>query len=144
VARALKKLPARTVHNPGYVAGEMLSSLQAGLRDLADTTAASLVVLGDQPALDGRVISRVMDAYATGQGKIVVPDHRGQRGHPVMFDRHFWPELLALDSGAPRDVIRLHPDQTALVEVDSDSILRDIDTPEQYRQERLRAGLSDK
>ncbi|MBN1563841.1 MAG: putative selenium-dependent hydroxylase accessory protein YqeC [Anaerolineae bacterium] len=144
VARALKKLPVRTVHNPGYMAGEMLSSLQVALGDLAQTTAASLVVLGDQPSLDGRVISRVMDAYATRQGGIVVPEHRGQRGHPVLFDRRFWPELLALESGAPRDVMRRHPDHIAAVEVESDSILRDIDTPEQYRQERLWAGLSDK
>jgi len=143
VARALKKLPVRTVHNPGYVAGEMLSSLQAGIRDLADTTSACLVVLGDQPALDGRVISLVQEAYATGQSGIVIPSHRGQRGHPVLFDRRFWPELLALESGAPRDVIQRHTDQIAIVAVDSDSILRDIDTPEQYRQERRWAGLSD-
>ena len=144
VTRALKKLPVKTVHNPGYVAGEMLSSLQVGLRDLADTTAACLVVLGDQPSLDGRVIHRVQETYATGQRGIVMPDHRGQRGHPVLFDRRFWPELLALESGAPRDVIQRHADQTAIAEVDSDSILRDIDTPEQYRQERRWAGLSDK
>jgi molybdenum cofactor cytidylyltransferase len=144
VARALKKLPVRTVHNPGYVAGEMLSSLQVGLRDLADATAACLVVLGDQPSLDGRVINQVQAAYAARRGGIIVPEHRGQRGHPVLFDRRFWPELLALEDGAPRDVVRRHPDHTATVEVDTDSILRDIDTPEQYRQERFWAGLSDK
>ncbi len=143
VARALKHLPVRTVHNPGYVAGEMVSSLQTGLRDLAPTTAACLVVLGDQPSLDGRVISRVLEAYATGQGNIVMPKYRGQRGHPVLFDRRFWPELLALETGAPRDVIHRHPDQLAIIEADTDSILRDIDTPEQYRQERRWAGLSD-
>jgi CTP:molybdopterin cytidylyltransferase MocA len=55
--------------------------------------------------------------------------------------RRFWPELLALESGAPRDVIHGYPGQTALVEVHTDSILRDIDTPEQYRRERLLAGL---
>ncbi len=59
----------------------------------------------------------------------------------MLIGRRFWPELLALDSGAPRDVIRQHPDHLVCVEVDTDSILRDIDTPEQYHLERRRAGL---
>jgi molybdenum cofactor cytidylyltransferase len=71
----------------------------------------------------------------------VVPVHRGERGHPVLIDRWFWRELLALESGAPRDVIRRYPEQTALVEVHSDSILLDIDTPEQYRRALFLAGL---
>jgi len=38
-------------------------------------------------------------------------------------------------------VIRRYPDQVVAIEVDTDSILRDIDTPEQYRRERFLAGL---
>jgi CTP:molybdopterin cytidylyltransferase MocA len=141
VAQVLAKYPVRVIHNPDYTQGEMLSSLQAGLRALPDSTAAAMVVMGDQPALDGRVIGRVLAAYAEGRGQIVIPVHRGERGHPVLIDRRFWRELLALESGAPRDVIRRYPDQTALVEVHSDSILLDIDTPEQYRRALFLAGL---
>ena len=141
VAQVLAKLPVQIVHNPDYAQGEMLSSLQAGLRALPDSTAACLVVMGDQPSLDGRVLGRVLAAYAEGRGEIVLPVYRGERGHPVLIARRFWPELLALDSGAPRDVIRRYPEQTALVEVNTDSILRDIDTPEKYRRERRLAGL---
>jgi len=141
VARALRNLPVQIVRNPDYEQGEMLSSLQTGLRALPDSMAACLVVMGDQPFIDGRVIGQVLTAYAEGQGTIVAPAYRGQRGHPVLFDRQFWPDLLALESGAPRDVIRRYPDRLATVEVDTDSIVRDIDTPEQYRFELYRAGL---
>jgi molybdenum cofactor cytidylyltransferase len=141
VAEVLTKYPVQVIHNPGYVQGEMLSSLQMGLRALPDSIAASMVVMGDQPSLDGRVIGRVLAAYAEGRGQIVVPVHRGERGHPVLIDRRFWPELLALENGAPRDVIRRYPEQTALVDVPTDSILLDIDTPEQYRRALFLAGL---
>lgn len=141
VERALKKLPVRTVHNPGYAQGEMLSSVQAGLAALNDNVAAALIVLGDQPSLDNRIVNQLLNTYMVGQGDIVVPVFQGQRGHPVLIGRRYWPELLALESGAPRDVLRRYPDHMASVEVDNDSVLRDIDTPEEYRLARYLAGL---
>ncbi|MBN1680628.1 MAG: putative selenium-dependent hydroxylase accessory protein YqeC [Anaerolineae bacterium] len=141
IAKALADQPVRLVHNPHYARGEVLSSLQAGLRALPDTKSACLVVLGDQPAIDTRIVGQVLSAYAQGDGEIVTPTYRGRRGHPVLIDRRFWPELLSLPRGAPRDVLKHYPEQTVLVPVDTDSILRDIDTPEQYQQELLRAGL---
>lgn len=141
VARAVGWLPVRVVHNPDYRQGEMISSVQAGLRALPQEIAACLVVMGDQPALSVRVVDQVLLAYGRGCGEIVAPVYEGQRGHPVLFDCRYWPELLALEAGAPRDVIARYPDRLHLVPVDDDSILRDIDTPEDYRRERRLAGL---
>src|SRR5262249_58239822 len=56
VRAALDKEPARIVHNAQYKQGEMLSSLQAGIRALGPETSACLIVLGDQPQLDNRVV----------------------------------------------------------------------------------------
>lgn len=141
VEMALQGWPVRTVHNPGYAAGDMLSSVQVGLSALDETIAASLIVLGDQPMLDNRVVGQVLTGYAEGRGTIVTPVYRGRRGHPVLFDRRYWPELLALTQGAPRDVVRRYESELALIPVSNDSILRDIDTPDQYRRERYFAGL---
>ena len=74
VARALAYQPAVVTHNPRYAEGEMLSSLQAGLRALPTSISACLVVLGDQPTLDPRVILKVLAAYSEGKGEIVVPE----------------------------------------------------------------------
>lgn len=141
VTRALADLPVRTVYNLAYQQGEMLSSLQAGLQTLPPEVAACLVVLGDQPMVNIRTIDQVLLAYAQGKGEIIAPVFEGRRGHPVLFDRRFWPELLALQEGAPRDVIRRYPNHLYLVPAHDDSILRDFDTLEQYHQERRRAGL---
>jgi molybdenum cofactor cytidylyltransferase len=131
-----------TAVNPAYATGEMLSSLKAGLAALPAHVSAVLVVLGDQPSLQARVIHQVLTAYAEGQGEIVAPSYQMRRGHPILIDRRYWPEIMALPpEGAPRDVIERHQDRIAYVNVSSDAVLRDVDTPEAYRQERRLAGL---
>jgi molybdenum cofactor cytidylyltransferase len=140
-ARA-EQLGVEVVHNPYYETGEMLSSLKAGLRAMPDHIAAALIVLGDQPRLQPKVIGQVLMAYAEGEGDIVAPSYQMRRGHPILISRRYWPELLALpDGSAPRDVINAHQDRIAYVNVDTDSVLGDVDTPQDYAQERWRAGL---
>jgi molybdenum cofactor cytidylyltransferase len=143
VEAALADEPVRIVHNADYRDGEMLSSLQAGLRALGPEISACLIVLGDQPHLDNRIVASVIGAYAEGRGTIVAPSYHRQRGHPILVDRCYWPELLDLPKGsAPRDVINAHAESICYVNVETDSILRDIDTPADYREERRRAGLT--
>ena len=142
VRRLATKRGVEAVHNPDYAQGEMLSSLKAGLRGLPDHVTAALVVLGDQPRIQPKIINQIMMAYAEGKGYIVAPRYQNQRGHPVLIDRRYWPEILDLPPGsAPRDVLNRHKNEIAFVDVDTDSILGDVDTPEDYQQERWRAGL---
>jgi molybdenum cofactor cytidylyltransferase len=133
---------AQTVYNKDFATGEMLSSLKAGLRAMPAYISAALVVLGDQPRLQARIVSQVLTAYAEGQGSLVAPSFKMRRGHPILIDRRYWQEILDLpDGAAPRDVIDAHKDQLAYVTVDTDTVLRDVDTPEAYREERRLAGL---
>lgn len=131
-----------TVFNSDYAEGEMLSSLKTGLSALPPHTAGALVILGDQPRIQPRVISQVMMAYAEGQGGIIAPSYQMRRGHPILIDRRFWPEIMALPSdGSLRTLLNTHSAEIAHVSVDTDSVLRDVDTPDDYAQERGRAGL---
>jgi molybdenum cofactor cytidylyltransferase len=135
-------LGAKVVYNRSYKTGEMLSSLKAGLRSLPDTVSAALIALGDQPRIQPRVINQVMLAYAEGKGDIVAPSYEMQRGHPILIDRRYWNDILNLPrGGAPRDVINAHSDRIHYVNVDTDSVLHDVDTPQDYADERWRAGL---
>jgi molybdenum cofactor cytidylyltransferase len=135
-----EKRGAQVVFNPSYKTGEMLSSLKTGLRSLPANIAAALVVLGDQPRIQPKIVGQVLMAYAEGTGDLIAPSYQMRRGHPILIDRRYWGELLALpDDGAPRDVINAHP--VTYINVDTDSVLRDVDTPEDYARERLRAGL---
>jgi molybdenum cofactor cytidylyltransferase len=127
------------VWNEAYAAGEMLSSLQTAVRHLPPEIEAVLVVLGDQPMVGTAVVNQLLHAYWGMAGPIVAPVYQGQRGNPVLIDRRYFPELLALPLGAaPRDLLRRHADAIHLVEVSEESVLLDLDRPEAY--ERWRPG----
>ena len=142
VRRLASAMGVEVVHNAHYRTGEMLSSLKAGLAALPPQVAGALVVLGDQPRIQPRVVSQVMMAYAEGAGGIVAPSYQMRRGHPILIDRRYWAEIHNLPpDGALRTVMQAHQAEIAHVVVDTDSVLRDVDTPDDYTQERWRAGL---
>ena len=123
----------RFVYNPNYATGEMLSSLQTGLTAMrrALHCDAALIVLGDQPHIERRIVEQVIAAHEPGA--VVIPSFNRRGGHPILVDRACWPEILALPPSANlRDVLRAHADWTRYVEVDSETVLRDVDTPEDY------------
>jgi molybdenum cofactor cytidylyltransferase len=146
VVEALSGAPTKIAFNPGYADGSMLRSLQAGLaalqlpeEDAGISLGAALVALGDQPQITVEVVEAVIAAWRAGAGKVVAPSHHGRRGNPVLFDREMWPEILSAPPvGSPRDLLGKFEGQVGLVETADDSILRDIDTPEDYRQELAR------
>jgi molybdenum cofactor cytidylyltransferase len=142
VGAVLSKTGIRTVFNPDYEAGEMLSSFKAGLRALDESVSACMIFLGDQPQINPRLVHDILTAYAEGKSSIVAPSHMNRRGHPILIDRHHWREILDLEDGkAPRDVINAYNNEIAYILTDDSNILNDMDTPEEYRAALKRAGL---
>jgi len=91
-------------------------------------------VLGDQPGLETQVIEALLNAYARSGAFIVAPCYWGLRGHPVLLARDLWPAVMALPAGAaPRDLLRERREEIHCVPVETDSILHDIDTLDDYR-----------
>jgi len=136
--------PVRSVFNPNYQAEEMLSSVQCGLSALGPDVRAALIVLGDQPQLEAVVVRRLVEAYQEVRAGLVIPSSQMRRGHPILVDRACWQEILDLDSdGSLRDVIDAHADEIFYVAVETDSVLRDIDTPEEYQQELRRLAVQE-
>ncbi len=121
-----------TVHNPAWATG-LTSSLQAGLRSLPAGATAALVVLGDQPALGPAVIEAVIEAFVAGPRDIVVPTHRGRRGHPVLFGQPHFEALLQLaPSTPPRAVMGEAAGAVLELEVGDPAILVDLDSWADY------------
>jgi len=129
----------RCVFNPDFATREMLSSLQVGLRSLPADTAAALVALGDQPQIEPAVAQAVIRRWAETRAEAVFPEFEGRRGHPVLFDRALWPALLSLPQTAtPREALRSA--RAEVVPVELKSILKDIDTPEDYEHDKPMGG----
>jgi molybdenum cofactor cytidylyltransferase len=134
----------RTAINQNYHQGEMLSSVQSGLSALSAEVKAALIVLGDQPQLEPVVIRQLVEAYLAEPAGLVIPSYRLRRGHPILIERSYWPEILALGPNQIlRDLLIVHAAEIRYVNVETDSVLRDIDTPEEYRRELHRLSKQD-
>jgi molybdenum cofactor cytidylyltransferase len=143
VSRAVTPRGAQVVMNPDYEMGEMLSSFKAGLAALPGDVEAALIALGDQPRIRAETVARLAAAFADAPGGIVVPSYAMRRGHPLIIARRHWGEFMELgQDDAPRTVIERHKAAITYVLCEDDSIIGDIDTPEQYASERAKAGLA--
>lgn len=131
----LPDLETATVVNSRYREGQ-LSSLQTGIRALdAETCDGLMLFLVDHPLVDSTLIDALLDCFSQGGHPMVIPSFQRRRGHPVLFAKELFPELLAAspDEGAVA-VVRKHRRQIRHLEWESDQILVDVDTPEAYKR----------
>ncbi len=137
VRAALAGLDVVFVSNPDYALG-LSTSLKAGLRALPEEAEGVLVLLGDMPRIGGADLEKLVAAFAAERGAaIIVPLHEGRRGNPVLWPRAYFAEMLRLDgdAGAGR-LIATHTDKVRGIELGTDAILADVDTPEALAQMR--------
>lgn len=125
--------PVKIMLNPDYRQG-MSTSIIAGLTLVDPQSQAVMLALGDQPLVASRTINQLIDAFNSHDKGIAVPTHRGRRGHPIIFGIKYKAELMGLkgDIGG-REIIRQHPDDVLEVTVDSESVISDIDTRDDYQ-----------
>lgn len=137
VRKKLETSGAAFAVNEEYERG-MLSSVQAGFKALPADTEAVVVMLGDQPFLPAAVVDAVIGAYRESGKGIVIPVFRGRRGHPVLVDMKYRDNVLGLDpADGLRQLMRAHPGDIIEVEAEDAAILRDMDTPEDYRAAKI-------
>jgi molybdenum cofactor cytidylyltransferase len=132
----IEHLPIQMVLNSDYQKGQ-LSSLQAAIRHIKndDRCDGMLVHLVDHPFIDVALVDVLIQGFYEAKKLIVVPRYKGKRGHPVIFSRDLFEELLnaPVDQGA-KAVVNAHREETLEIEWHDQGITVDIDTPELYRQ----------
>lgn len=138
VGASLAGTSAQTLFNPDYEQDSMTISLQAGLSRLVEQdVGAALVVLGDQPQIERGIVEAVVAEFHRTQARLVVPSVAMRRGHPWIVARPLWEAILSMSPDETlRDFLNEHADEISYVEVESTSILRDLDTPGDYERER--------
>jgi molybdenum cofactor cytidylyltransferase len=126
----LARYPVRVVHNPRHEEG-MTTSFQAGLR--AVDADAAFLVLGDQVGLDHRVLSSMVQVLVEDEAALIVSPVYGERGgHPVLFRRSLFGEILSLrPDQILKDMVTRHGQGHRYVEGDVWTVI-DMDTPEEY------------
>ena len=134
VTKALGARAVRFVHNPDYREG-MSGSLTCGIESVSGQTQAAVIALVDQPTIEAEAVNAIIDQYFIHRPLVVVPTFGGKNGHPVLLDMRLRSEILAMDPNLGlRQIIHAHSGGTLHVEVNSESVLRDFDYPEDYRK----------
>jgi len=108
------------------------ASLRAGVQAAAARGApAVVVVLGDQPLLDGAAVARVVAARDPGRADAVRATYDGVPGHPTVLESSTFGRVAALrgDAGA-RELLRDAATRIRLVACDGLGRPDDVDTPQ--------------
>jgi len=124
---------AKTVYNEDFEYGEMLSSIQTGLKCKLSESSAALIALGDQPQVQAKVIMQVLQEYKKNKASIIVPSYQMRRGHPWLVARELWGEILDLPfDETARGFLNSHAKEIHYLTIENPSILQDLDTPQEY------------
>lgn len=115
------------------IGSEQIDSLRAGLRGLGGEVEAAVVLPVDVPGVDAGLVRGVIAAFRATAAPLVQPYDGARHGHPVLFARALWPQLLQgeLPDGA-RTVIHAHRHERAELRVPR--LHADVDTPDDYRR----------
>ena len=137
VAFLARVFPVRAEFNKNYETGEMLSSIQTGLRTASSTATAGLVTLGDQPQILVETVQLLLAARKNTKQPLIMPSFKGRRGHPWLIGRQLWSEFLEMRlPSTARDFFEHYSSLIQYVEIQNPSILKDVDTPSDYAQEK--------
>jgi molybdenum cofactor cytidylyltransferase len=123
------------IDNPRYREG-MLSSIRAGVAALEDPEVeGALVCPVDHPGASPDVARALIRSFERRRSPIVLPVAAGRRGHPVLFSRSVFGELLSAPDGVgARQVVWDHESDLLEVAVSQPGVRVDLDTPAEYER----------
>lgn len=141
VQRALSDREVVFTTNSRFNQG-LSTSIIAGLQAASKSAQGFLISLADQPLVTFAELNLLIQCFVSaGRYSIVAPVYRGQRGNPVIFDRSHLPEMLAISGDAGcKAIIARHAHRVLDVEMQTDHVLRDVDTFQSY--ETMQARLN--
>jgi len=134
IRRSVDLSGANVVINKDYAKGQ-LSSLIAAIEQTPEDTDAILVCLVDAPFITKEVVNTIINEFRETNSPIIVPVFNKERGHPTLFSKSLFSELLsAPDDQGARAVLYSNEEKVLEVETSENGILIGIDTPDDYRR----------
>lgn len=119
-----------------------IGSIRASIRAIQMHPIKALLVWPvDFPHVRLETVRTLIDRFAkSDEPAIVVPEYDGRAGHPVVFGRQVFSELLeAPDSVGAKFVVRSDSARVARVQVADSAVIDCVNTPESYRDLLSRA-----
>jgi len=123
------------VLNPNWEQGQ-LSSIRAGLRSLEGIDVDGIILCPvDHPLVSARLVSDLVERFYLNKKAIVLPTYNTRRGHPVIFSKTLFGELLAApeEKGA-RAVVWSHAGDILEAPTDEEGVVLNINDPDMLRR----------
>jgi len=126
------KVRADFVVNKNHKDGQF-SSLQTGIASASPTCRGVVVCLVDQPHILIEWIKALLQEANKRDSLIIRPRFGRKTGHPIYYASALFSEILAMPPTATAKLLmKKYKDETAFVDVQSDGIFYDADTPADY------------
>ena len=114
--------------------GPTSTSLHAGLWALDDSVDATILMLADMVRVSADMLRALNASLRASDAPLAVSRYDDVLAPPLLFRRALWPELLAWHGeGCGKAVVKAHEHEALLHDWPVES-LRDVDTPEDYRE----------
>jgi molybdenum cofactor cytidylyltransferase len=112
-----------------------IGSLRSAIREVASHPVDGLLVWPvDMPHVTIATIETLLDGFRASGLPIAVPTFGGRGGHPVIFGKAVFDELLAApDSVGAKSVVRADPRRVARIPVGDSAVVDDLNTPREYQ-----------
>ncbi len=137
VCDLIKEHSVQIIENTAFEKG-MLSSVQCGFEALSSSVSAGMILLGDQPMVQTLVIDKLIESLEKSRKGIIIPVYNKKRGHPVLIDTKYLIRINNLDPGRGlRQLMDENSEDIYEMEVETNTILKDIDTIEDYKRELI-------
>ncbi len=137
ILEKVQHIPAQFVINHNYSTGQF-SSFQAGVTAVPNAAGAFLVLV-DQPQIGSQIISTLKEAFLTNPRSISIPTFKGRRGHPPIFPRSLFQEIVSTPpTENAATIIHRHSELVREIEIEDESILWNINTKKDLEEARFR------
>ena len=132
VEECLSDLNVLFTHNEDYEKG-MLSSVRTGVVLAQSLNTDMMILLGDQPMIQGKVVNELVSGWSEDEEGIHVASYDSKRGHPVIIHRCFFDEILRdFDDEGLRGLLKRYPEKVSEIEMFDKRVLIDMDYPSDY------------
>lgn len=123
------------VLNENWQQGQ-LSSIQAAIRGLPAGEIEGLILCPvDQPLISAELVAHLIARFDASGKRIVLPTHKGRRGHPAIFHESLFDELLRAspDIGA-REVVWVHSQDVEECPTEEEGAILNLNDPETLKK----------
>ena len=134
IKNKIKNLDISIVLNPDYEKGKT-TTIKKGLSGVKNTESDIMLLAVDQPR-HRWILKKVIDDHIKNQTLISCPINKGSKRHPIIFQNQLRKELLEIEEKTQgiRKITTKYSTSVNTIEVDSDTVNIDINTPEEYQE----------